>query len=439
MISIRFIYSSEFADCIDFSNRLIQDLGDTFSQILVDSDFDFEITDLNGLSSNHNYSDNIVILLLSKELSQGSVCVDNINQIIEGNNNSLVFQFSIDEFSYSIFHPKIIRSFPIKLRDKNLNYFLSEKEYWEKIVDLGYDISQSFKKDENQKKVYLAEVSPRYESLRGQLRRELLKKGVNVYPKESSDNISHEEITVDDDLDKCELSIHVLGRGDFNQSEDSIADLINLKSSEYCLTSPKSVKRIIWLAEEDKDLLEEESLYIESIKRNARVLRDAEVLQVPTEKLKSLINDRLFLKSEVIFSDVKKNSVYLIHEQEDSEGVIYLADLLIKKGFQVFHLNYNQSQLKVFSQHRFLLSAVGSVFIFHSHKNHKWVSAKLNELLKAPGYGREREFDLKGIYMKDSTIIEKVSTSFDTLEQFSFGESFKEVDFIQSLERVTGK
>ena len=210
MTGIHFIYYSEITLSNDLGLKLIKDLQDTLNQIASDLKFDFFVSDFFQNQIGTEEAQDVLVVLLDQKLMSNIECVNQLNKMIDLDEETIVFQIASEEVQYNDFHQKIIKSFPIKMFSESADSTFSEKQYWEKVVDLGYDIFHSLNQDPNQRKVYLAEVDSRYEHLRAELRRELLKQGFSVFPKDSCQNLSLEAIDIEDDLDKCELCVHIV-------------------------------------------------------------------------------------------------------------------------------------------------------------------------------------------------------------------------------------
>lgn len=431
MVKIHFIYSSESSESRDLGKRIEKDIVDSFNQIFIDFEFSFVVSDLYKQQIATEEENQVLIFLLDNVLTNNEDFKVQLNSFMESNDEAVIQKLSLGDLNYSGLHNNITRAFEIKLSSNDDNRL----SYWEKVIDLCYDVFSSVNNDKDRRKIYLAETVEKYNNVRLEIKRELVKQGFKVFPNYSYKNVELTNISVDDDLDRCELGVHILGTG--NEHEHTVADEINLKCSEYCLTHPNSLKRILWLEENSSDLLESEEFYIESIKRDSRLLHDAEIAQLPIEKLKTLIFSRLTKESNVLEKRTHwDKSLYLIYEQEDAQDANILTSELGQKGYDVVSLKFSQSQEGIFSQHRDYLINAENVLIYHTHKNVKWVSSKIKDLLKSPGYGRKKSFGVKGIYLKDNSVLDKISVSFNNLERFSFGDSFESSDFISALDRV---
>lgn len=299
------------------------------------------------------------------------------------------------------------------------------QRYWNKLIDVAYDILYRFKSRATMGSVFLAETIEKYDPVRDDVKRELLKRGYDVLPYKSHD-LSSISRGFEQDLKKAILSIHIIGSGDAEHlTVDNIADTQNELASQFCLTNP-DFKRLVWLHEEKNDLFEDEYLYIEKLKRNRQGLNGAEIVQVPTEKLKNIALDRLAEHTSAVADEglVFDNSVYLIAEQEDEGLMASVKQELSDIGLRAITIDYQQEQLNVFQNHRDCLAKCDSVLIFHTGDNAKWLKMKLLDLKKAPGYGRKQPFKAKGVFVKKEELLDKTEDLLEGVINFYSGDDF---------------
>jgi hypothetical protein len=199
---------------------------------------------------------------------------------------------------------------------------------------------------------------------------------------------------------------------------------------------------VVWLHEETQDLIEDEFLYIEKFKRDKQALNGAEIVQVPTEKLKNIILSRLEGSESNdlgISSDSGKAvpSVYVIVEQEDLLAFSEVRSKLEYKDLKIITMDFGQEQLEVFRNHRKCLATCDSVVIFHTRNNFKWLKMKLLDLKKAPGYGRKYPFKVKGVYLMNDSMLDKVPSLVDELFKFPKEGNFDTKSVEQFYEKLS--
>jgi len=196
----------------------------------------------------------------------------------------------------------------------------AERSYWMKLVDMAYDIHhviQANDKTESDsayediprdKTVYLASTGVDMVIQRDMIKRELIRHGYKVLPDHSLPKESKAlDRMIRDDLDRCRLSIHMVGE-DYGYkpkgSELSVVDIQNRVASNHTyqmVDKNKDLKdaekepfsRLIWVSPDLKNITERQKIFIEDLKSDAAALEEAEVLQIPMQELKSIIRDEL--------------------------------------------------------------------------------------------------------------------------------------------------
>ncbi|MDB4835283.1 hypothetical protein OAH12_01725 [Cyclobacteriaceae bacterium] len=422
---ILLVFSSQNPVSDTLGRRCVQHLKQSFEQIDPEFNIDLAVADVYEQSLDVEQSFDFVLTLLDRNIVEQERQLTQLKGFITEYASATCFKFLIENINQANLPLPLLQAFDVLLYDSETNKLDDGPKYWETLVDFVHEVMYQVQDQTGKKTVYLAETTEKYASVRKNIKRELLKRNYRVLPTVSFNYLGVDTAVLEKDLEHSDIAIHLLGTG--GDSDENLADQINLKTSEYCITNPL-LKRFVWLEEQTQDLLEEEDLYIEQVKRDKAALRNSEILQVPIEKLKAIILKEFAKEgSEVLGSTtIPAKSLYLIYEQEDALNVQLLEQTLSQAGVSIYSLDYKLPQLEIFKQHRELLTEVSSVFVYHSRKNTKWVNMKLMEVVKAPGYGRKSPFSFKGIYLKDNMVVENISRNFDFLEHFSIGESLQE-------------
>jgi hypothetical protein len=443
-IHIVYLYvSTAFEGGDEWSAKFGHDLEDAFLQI---DGYDTEIEPHNvaihTLDSFKEKLDvaNYVILSLNQKSLDLNFFEDHISVLIESFAASKIFKLlhsPVESTSFSRVDTLLGYRF-YNLQTLEQIHF---NKYWNKLVDLTYDIIYRFSDRKTLGCVYLAETIEKYDVVRDDVKRELLKRGYDVLPHSShNDGLVSEDF--EKDLKACQLSVHLVGSGDSEHiTTANVADLQNEAASQYSLLNP-GFKRVVWLHEETQDLIEDEFLYIEKFKRDKQALNGAEIVQVPTEKLKNIILSRLEGSESNdlgISSDSGKAvpSVYVIVEQEDLLAFSEVRSKLEYKDLKIITMDFGQEQLEVFRNHRKCLATCDSVVIFHTRNNFKWLKMKLLDLKKAPGYGRKYPFKVKGVYLMNDSMLDKVPSLVDELFKFPKEGNFDTKSVEQFYEKLS--
>lgn len=318
----------------------------------------------------------------------------------------------------------------------------AERSYWMKMVDMSYDIYQIQNKllelgDQNEealvvgkdKTIYLANAGVDMIIQRDTVKRELIRHGYKVLPDHSlPKDINSLEPMIKEDLDRCCLSIHLIGE-DYGYkpvgSDFSVVDVQNQIASkhtrdihEFNVTGKAKEKfsRLIWLSPELKNVSERQKIFIEDLKSDAATLDEAEVLQIPLQELKSIIREELvtggrFKTKEIQSEDQLPedgNLVYLICDQLDVEAIKPVADYIKTKGLNVVSPMFKGDLMDLRYLHQENLRRCDASLIYFGKSSPEWVQTKLQDLLKAPGFGRTKPMKAAAIFIEDKSKLSKI-------------------------------
>jgi hypothetical protein len=302
----------------------------------------------------------------------------------------------------------------------------AEKNYWVKLVDLAYDVfkilsemrsSKSYVNPFSQKEsVYLAETTHDLISERDIIKRELQRHGYRVLP---DHNLPHEsgilEATIKKYLQQCKLTIHMIGSsyGEYLPgTEMSMIEMENRISAEYfnkvmadnkSQRDTKEFSRLIWFPVNLKINSEIQKAFIENLRRESI---GAEVLQIPLEDLKSVMRVKLASREGEYISgsdpsntkDESKPQIYIICDQSDMDATQPIAAYLSKKGFEILYSSFEGDLIELRQLHQESLRNCDASLIYCGKATPEWVKAKLQDLMKAPGFGRTKPMLAKAIF-----------------------------------------
>ena len=317
----------------------------------------------------------------------------------------------------------------------------AERAFWMKLVDMAYDISDfiyslSEKEEElrkreveKQKTVYLANTGVDMIIKRDVVKRELIRHGYKVLPDHSLPKEGNAlKQRVIDDLKRCRMSIHLIGE-DYGYkvkgSEYSVVDIQNRIASKYCREMAQRdedekekdpFSRLIWLSPDLKNVTERQRIFIEDLKTDAAQLDVAEVLKITLQEFKSIIRAELVtggrfnVKREVEgYSPGPDNQsnpmIYLICDKPNIPSVEPIVTCLEKKGFKVVIPTYEGDLVDLRYIHQENLRRCDASLIYCGDSSVEWVNAKLQDLLKAPGFGRQKPILAKALYLSEDSEI----------------------------------
>ncbi|MCX8491968.1 MAG: hypothetical protein ORN54_12970 [Cyclobacteriaceae bacterium] len=402
---------------------LLQVLG-TKPNIVIKSEFDTAIAPALGNAA-------ILVSILTKEFAQSDRCLD----IIESFYKATAANTKTNRFFKVLKSPLTLQEQPSRLRDslgyemyqlddetgamKEYSDFFSpeaEKQYWMKMVDLAYDIHEALivlkdgvqaevKNIYKRKTIYLAESGHDLAIQRNIIKRELIRHGYVVLPKNSMPMSASEiERSVRKDMEECSLSIHLIGSsyGEIPDGSDrSVVDMQNRISADCAVTkreNKQDFSRLIWITQNLRSASDRQKSFIETLKRDAEAQEGAEILQNPLEDFKNIIREELLdslQRKET--KETKGKSIYLVHDKIDHDAVKPFQEAIEKLGFKILSPAFEGELLDVRKQHIDNLRNFDGAIIFKGKINDQWVRMKVLDLLKAPGFGREKPIQGKAL------------------------------------------
>lgn len=311
----------------------------------------------------------------------------------------------------------------------------AERSYWMKLVDMAYDINhvlnakQKTESDPTydgipkEKTVYLASSGVDMVIQRDIIKRELIRHGYKVLPDHSlPKEIKALDRMIRDDLDKCRLSIHMVGE-DYGYkpkgSELSVVDIQNRVASDHTYqivekneklpdNKKEPFSRLIWVSPDLKNVTERQKIFIEDLKSDAAALEEAEVLQISLQELKTIIREELVtggrfkskreIKGFEQTEEEESKMIYLIADKRDIKSIDQLQDYLKRKGFNVVSPSYEGDLVDLRYIHQENLRRCDASIIYYGDATAEWINTKLQDLLKAPGFGRDKPMEAKAVY-----------------------------------------
>jgi hypothetical protein len=292
-----------------------------------------------------------------------------------------------------------------------LDYFSieAERQYWMKMVDLAYDIYDTLlqikgdnlstdKRLFHRKTVYLAECGHDVAVHRNIIRRELQRNGYLVLPTQTMTGAVHDlERKIEKELSDSDLSIHLIGGSygeipeDADQSIPEIQLRLAAERDKISKESGTSFSRLIWLSPNLSQLSDKQRLFIERINTDVDTQENTEILQMPIEDFKVILQEELMGRESFAEADAgRERRVYIMHDRVDLEEARQLASLIQSNGFQIAMPVLEGDIMEVRKKHIENLINLDIALIFRGKVNEQWVRMKALDLVKAPGYGRKK-------------------------------------------------
>jgi hypothetical protein len=269
--------------------------------------------------------------------------------------------------------------------------------------------------------VYLATATSDLEEARCRLRRFLQESGVTVLPDQNLPlEVDAFEQAVRDNLDRCRLSIHLVGERYAFAPEGSSVSSTEL---QLRLASERNggMRRLIWmppgLTSEDPRQRE----LIERLRDDPEAQRGAQLFATRLEALEGEIEEALAPEPEPEpepeppaateggasrATPSGPTPLYLIYDAKDLDAVRSLEDLLWnlegpggEKRFEVFARLLDGDEAEVRADHEDNLRNCDAFLVYYGEGGGRWLRQQLSELRKARGLRGGRPVLAEAVYV----------------------------------------
>jgi len=295
------------------------------------------------------------------------------------------------------------------------------QEIYDCLLDIAYGIRlhrerrQLKKEEKGRPAIYLAETTPDAVHYQQALKNELETLGFRIL---SAGALNQDEAkmasTIKDLLSKSFLSLHLVGRSYGQEVVNSIKSLVEFQiqiaaefTTENIQAEQSPLKRMIWIMPPGKNNDSKQDKVIAYIKQESRLFQNSELLETPFESLKTYVHKYLsehFSDSSTSASaKTTKSNVFVIFEKAVSENIKPLLDWLDQQNLSYCHPIFNAGPEETMPYYRKMLASCNSVLVFYSGENKIWLKTKVNDILKAPGYGRNEPFQSRILFTPDNT------------------------------------
>jgi len=327
----------------------------------------------------------------------------------------------------------------------------AERQYWMKIVDLTYDLSEALlhlRDDKSRaevniykrKTIYLAETGHDLSVQRNIIKRELQRHGYNVLPNQTlPGTLANLERTVKRDLEECSLSIHLIGSayGEIPEGSDrSVVDIQNKLAAEKTVRAREAgqeFSRLIWISSNLTHASEKQKAFIENIRRDVEAQESVEILQTSLEDFKNIMREELVDAGEKkTLDEGSGRTLYLIHDRVDLQDVQPFIEVIEKAGFRVVLPEFEGELLALRQKHIDNLRNLDAAIIYKGKVNEQWVRMKALDLLKAPGFGRKKPIIGKAIFAAPGSSLDKENFKTQNLRVIE-GDAQRSIESLKSL------
>lgn len=276
--------------------------------------------------------------------------------------------------------------------------------------DVGANVAAASDPSVPAKIVYLAETTSDLARERDLVRDELQQRGYGVLPEQKLPAEEHKKIeaAITAALARSTLSVHLIGKRYGSTPEDDARSIVRIQeqlAAERGAADP-SFLRLLWMppglmtpAMEISD--ERQQSFVAELQR--RITAGAELLQTSIEDLKTRLVEKLAPPVTAIGrvgGRRKLRQVYLICENRDRSLVRPIKEYLFQRNFEVITwFDDEQVAGTLNDYHRKNLRECDAAVVYFGSGDEPWVRKNLDDLEKAYGYGRERDWSAAAVYV----------------------------------------
>ena len=286
----------------------------------------------------------------------------------------------------------------------------AQRDFWLRLDDLAHDICCVLEMCEEQalaagaiagegKCVFLAETTSDLREQREMIRRDLEQHGHTVLPAYQVPFVLSElETALREDLQRCSLSIHLVGKNYSIVPEGAMQSLVQIQN-ELAIErgNQDGFSRLLWIPSGLQITDERQKAVVEQLRIDPRLNENADLLETSFEDLRTVYQEKLKPldapapepHAPITAPGVVK-SLYLMYDQKDAAAVAPYADYFFDKKFEVIQPEFQGDEAEIREYHEDNLRACDGAVIFYGSTNECWVRRKLREMQKSAGFGRTK-------------------------------------------------
>lgn len=320
----------------------------------------------------------------------------------------------------------------LQFEEFNTGEVTDNSKFWLALLDLCYDLVSHISTLEGKANpvsrnasVFLAHSGFDVEDERLLVKRELIRYGYKVLPNRPlpSDQKAV-EAAIQDALSKSEYAISLVG-DDLGPKPQGLNEHLPVLENQIAIAyeadvnlrnkEDRTFKRLIWLKPNIEIRSEAQQQFINSVKRDANNRDEVELVQSRIEDFKSILISNLAIKlSDIMQYDdtnttTRSEKIYLMADMRDQEGYNELKDWLKNEGYHFLFLDPDSTSGERQAQHRRHLEHCDFAMVYFNKAKKTWLNTKLQDIIKAPGFGRakpiERTIIVAGQEVNEETML----------------------------------
>jgi hypothetical protein len=291
----------------------------------------------------------------------------------------------------------------------------AECEFWMKLDDLAYDIAEVLDGLEGDQPpvptpkggtVYLAETTMDLKAEHESIRRELQEHGCDVLPASPLPVVESDlRAAVAEQLDRCQLSIHMVGTHLSFVPEGGVESLIEVQNDLAIERASKGgFSRLVWIPSGLQVEDERQRKLVEQLRMNPRMDAKSDLIETSLEGLRTVIQDRLRSGEKTApqrdaqpIDASHLTHLYLIYDPQDQDVIQPWQQFFFQQGLEVLHPYFEGSDTQIRESHEENLRNCDAVLIHYGAAGERWLRTKLREVQKSAGYTSTRPIRIVGI------------------------------------------
>jgi len=258
--------------------------------------------------------------------------------------------------------------------------------------------------------VYLAETNYHLRDRRETVKGQLIRRGFHVVPTQPLPLVYPELVGVLDDLlDRCDISIHLLG-ADYGVVPDKTDKSIIYIQQERAAEKSRQgkLRRLVWVSPRIDAEDQRQQSFIRDVKASAHIYPGDDIFETPIEEMAGAVLtkfDTLVQKKrkegdeEKSAAAVEPPQIYLICDRGDLDNISELEDFLYRSEFDVILPAFEGEEAGLIRDHRESLKSCDAVLIYYGSGSDLWMKAITRGLTGIAAYGRARPLLLKAAFL----------------------------------------
>jgi hypothetical protein len=294
----------------------------------------------------------------------------------------------------------------------------AQRDFWIKLDDLAHDVCRLLERLEpaeaeaeaeapsgavsasgraEQEAVFLAETTSDLREEREIIKRDLQHHGYAVLPDRPLPPVASEvRELLREDLARCRLSIHLIGRHYSLVPEGGRESLVEIQNEQAIEREAQGgFSRLLWIPHGLQPSDERQRAIIDRLRLDPKMPKGSDLLESYLEDVRTAIQDMLARPSVPapepgppdLAGDLPR--LYLICEERDAERMSAWVDGLFKEEIEVIRSVFDPGA-DIREYHEEMLASCDGVLILYGAGNECWLRRKLREIQKSAGYGRTK-------------------------------------------------